>query len=117
MTPLARYRALPTEAAMEEAIREAVKPQGGRVFHINDSRRTPEMEDWVDLVIVLPRRGVVALVELKSAKRKVEPGQAALMADLQACHRLESWFVRAGEARTGEISYDDLMRWLEGETA
>lgn len=114
MTDVSRYRRTATEEEMRGAITEAVEHQGGRVFYINDSRRTPEMADWVDLVLVLPRRGVVALVELKSARRQVTPGQAALMADLEACHRMEAWVVRAGEGRAGEIEYDDLMRWLEG---
>lgn len=80
------YRDRATEAQMTETIAELVKLRGGRIWHLRDGRQAPELEDLPDLIIICPP--VVALIELKSAKRRVTLGQAAVAALLDQCDTL-----------------------------
>jgi hypothetical protein len=113
MTAIARYRATTTEAQMRDAIEQAVALKGGKLFFIRDSRATPEMAHWPDLVLMLPNCGVVAFVELKSQKRIVTAGQHGVMATLEQCRDAVSMIVRP-EPKPGEVAYAAFMDWLEG---
>lgn len=113
MTAIARYRRSTSEAAMRQAIVDAVALRGGRVFFIHDSRAVPGMESWPDLELILPDAGIVAHVELKSQRRPITPGQAEVMAMLAGCQRFESFTVRP-DPKVGETGYDALIDWLRG---
>jgi hypothetical protein len=91
------------EAQMEQTIRDLVELRGGHVFHLRDARNAPEMEGFPDLVIICPP--VLALVELKSAKRKIEPKQAIVNAMLGECTRLVTGIYRPWDL-------DDLLEEL-----
>lgn len=110
----ARYAARVTEAQMQAAIAELVTMRHGRMFHLVRSDVAPEMVDLPDLLIVDPAGQRLILAELKSAKRRVTPGQAHLMAMARECIRCEAMIVRAGEPREGEVSYDRFLEWLKG---
>lgn len=105
-----QYRLTVTEKEMEAVIRDAVGTRG-RVFHIRDSRGLPDWEGFPDLVIILPERNRVLFVELKSQKRKVTMGQAAVMIELEQCHEIEAYIVRP-KPKTGEIGFEQLMEVL-----
>ena len=81
-----------TEAQMTKTIAELVTLRGGRLWHLRDARNAPELEDLPDLIIVCPP--VIALVELKSAKRRVTLGQAAVAALLEQCDTALGGIVR-----------------------
>lgn len=106
------YQASASEAEMLNGITDAVGNRG-IVYHINDSRRTPEMESFPDTVIILPDRQTVVFAELKSIRRRTTAGQAVVMAMLAECSRAESWIVRS-VPRDGEVGYDQLIDWIGG---
>lgn len=95
---------------MEEAIRDLVKHKHGRVFHLRDASRAPELVDLPDLIVLLP--GLVALLELKSARRAVTPGQAEVAGLVASAGRVVGGIVRA-VPRAGEIGYDEMLELLE----
>jgi hypothetical protein len=105
---VARYRALPTEDEMERTIREAVELLGGRCWHVRDSRRL-DVQDMPDLLIVLPP--FVALLELKSQRRKVTPGQESVLQLLERCHIVTSGIVRP-VPKEGEMSLDEALELM-----
>jgi len=107
---ITRYRSLPREADMERTIREAVEYRGGRVWSVRDSRGLA-IEDMPDLIIVLPP--VVALIELKSQRRRITPGQAHVTDLLATCTDLVTGIVRP-IPKPGELSQDDLLAILTG---
>jgi hypothetical protein len=107
---LSVYRSLPTEDQMEATIREAVELHGGRCWHVRDSRRL-DVQDMPDLLIILPPH--VALLELKSQRRKVTPGQQSVMELLERCHIVTSGIVRP-EPRDGEMSLNEALALLVG---
>ena len=108
-----RYRERTTEAQMRDAIGTLVTLHGGAMFFVNDSRRTPEMEHWLDLELILPHLQTVAHVELKSQRRNLTDGQRHILALLRECHRSESFVVRP-VPREDEIAFDDFCNWLGG---
>jgi hypothetical protein len=81
-----------TEAEMQATITELVERKHGRVFHIRDSRFAPEMEAFPDLVIICPP--ILAIVELKSIKRRVTPNQQAVLDLLEQCTGLVTGIFR-----------------------
>lgn len=101
-----QYRRLPTEAAMEHAIRRAVSLKGGRCWHLGDARNAPELTDLTDLIVVVP--GVAALAELKSMRRVVTPGQREVADLLATVERFVGGIVRP-VPRNGEMSYDEFL--------
>lgn len=109
-----RYRALPREAGMEAAIREGVAHRGGRVWSVRDSRGLA-VADMPDLLIVVPETehypATIALIELKSQRRKVTPGQAHALELLSRCTRIVTGVCRP-IPRDGEIGYDALLHRL-----
>ena len=111
MTAVDRYRQSISEIQMRESIIELVTIRGGRVFYIRDSRGTPEMTGFPDLVLVLPDKGMVMFVELKSQKRRVTEAQQVVMWTLQQCSEVRSYLVRP-KPHEGEISFDQLMEVL-----
>lgn len=106
-----QYRRLPLEVDMERTITEAVELLGGRVFSVRDSRGL-NVQDMPDLLIILPP--VVALLELKSQRRKITDGQLDVLAMLAECDRVVSGVVRP-DPKDGEISLDEALevisRW------
>lgn len=106
---LRRYRRLPREAEMERTIREGVEARGGRVFSIRDSRGMA-VADMPDLLIVCG--STVALLELKSQRRRITAGQQHVLELLSRCDELLTGVVRP-EPRAGELSFDDALRRLE----
>ncbi len=114
-SPIERYRRAPTEASMEAAIRDLVALRHGKVFHLRDARRAPELADLPDLIVLLPpspgRPGLVALLELKSHRRPVTPGQAEVAGLVASAGRVVGGIVRANP-REGELSYDDILSLL-----
>jgi hypothetical protein len=113
LTALTRYHRSMTEAQMEDAIRDLVGTRG-RVYHLRDARNAPELADLPDLLIFAPP--VIALVELKSQRRKVAPGQAEVIGLLSRCDELIAGIVRP-EPREDEWSYDDLLALLRDRIA
>ena len=112
---VAAYRARTTEAQMEDAVRKLVALNGGRLFHLRDARQAPELEDLQDWLIVAPWLNAVVLAEAKSAKRRITPGQQAVIELCRECWRFESFVVRSVDPKPGEVGYDDFLEWLKGE--
>lgn len=106
---LPTYRRLPSEAAMEEAIRELVALKGGRSWHVRDSRNAPEMVDFPDLAILLPPYAMQ--LEVKSQRRIVTDGQKEVAGLLKACTRFVGGIVRPDPMK-GEWAYDDILDFL-----
>jgi hypothetical protein len=98
---------------MEATIREGVERLGGVCWSIRDSRGL-DVEHQPDLLIVLPP--VVALLELKSQRRKVTPGQAHVLELLAQCNTLVSGIVRP-VPKPGEISLDEALALIGVETS
>lgn len=113
MTDIATYRRSMTEDQMLAAIRDVVERRGGRVFHIRDSRRAPETADMPDVLLILPP--FVGVLELKSMRRKITPGQADVLALLEECDRLLTGIVRPERASAAEYGFDMLLDILKGD--
>jgi len=96
---------------MQAAIAGLVTMRGGKLYHVRDSSKSPELEHLPDLIILDPRAARVIFAELKSQSRTVTLGQAAVMQMLAECNRFESAIVRPSP-KPGELSYDAFMRWL-----
>lgn len=94
---------------MEATIRDAVERWGGRCWHVRDSRQL-DVEDMPDLLIAVP--GTVALIELKSQRRRVTAGQRHVLDLMAGCTRVVSGIVRP-VPRDGEMSLDDLLEMLD----
>lgn len=108
--PSAAYQQCTTEAEMEDAIRDLVALRGGRCWHVNDARSSPEMADAPDLLILLP--GAAFWIELKSQKRHVTPGQKEVAALMATVTRFVGGTIRP-HPREGELSFDELIALLE----
>lgn len=110
----AQYRKRSTEAGMTDALGELVGYLGGRMWHVRDSRQSPETEDMPDLLIIVP--GLVAVVELKSQRRQTTFGQTLvreLMHTIPDCPCVLAWHVRPEPNRVvGEKSFDQLFERL-----
>lgn len=113
-TNLDRYRASMTEAEMQKGIGDALAARAARMWHIRRSDVAPETEDLPDLLILDPLASRVVLAELKSVRRNLTDGQAAVLELARQCHRFDSFTVRSVEPRTGEVSYDQFLEWLTG---
>jgi hypothetical protein len=111
MTATAYTRSL-SETQMRLAITEAVERIGGRVFYVHDSRYAPAMTDFPDLVIILPSKGTVAFVELKSWTRTITDGQRAVLDMLDHCRGAESFIVRSEAKDVHDVGYQQFMDWL-----
>lgn len=109
-TALETYRRTITEAAMQDAIQEIVTLKGGKLWHLRDARKAPELTDLTDLIIVVP--GFASLVEVKSQRRIVTPGQMDVAALLATVTRFWGGVVRP-MPREGELSYDEFVAMLE----
>lgn len=96
---------------MREAIVAAVEHRGGRCLYLPDSRGTA-FGDWPDLTIVLGER--LILVELKSIRRTLTPGQSDMLARLAECRRVEAFVVRSEPRNAEETGYTAFMDWLAG---
>ena len=79
---------------------------------MHDADLAPELVDQPDGLIVAPWMQTVAVIEAKSMKRIITPGEAHVLALLDECHRFESMVVRPEPKTAAETSYDALMRWL-----
>lgn len=110
LTPTA-YRRRATERAMREAIQDVVAHRGGKVFFVHDSRYAPATADLPDLIVIAPWLGAVLLIELKSQRRDLTPGQAEVLALLAGCRELISGVVRP-EPREGEMGFDEFLERL-----
>lgn len=71
-----------SEGDLQTNIVDAVRKLGGLSYHTHDSRRSAR--GFPDLVIVFPRTGALAFVELKSADGVVSPEQVQWLDALQA---------------------------------
>lgn len=109
LTSIERYQRLPSEDHMMDAIRQAVAFKGGKSWHLNDARTSPELEDLPDLIIVCDEW--VGLLELKSQTRAVTAGQQEVAGMLRCAKRVVAGVVRP-MPRVGELAYDDVIRWL-----
>lgn len=105
-----KYQQRMSEADMEQSIRGAVGNKG-IVFHIRDSRNSPEMVGFPDLVICLPEKSMVLFVELKSQARRLTPDQKVVMWALEQCHEVRAYIVRP-EPKAGEVGFDQLLEVL-----
>ena len=106
---VARYRRSMTEADMEATIRDAVELRGGKCWHVRDSRRL-DVEDMPDLLIVCGH--TVALLELKSQRRRITAGQQHVLELLAGCDRIVAGIVRP-VPHEGELSLDEALHRLE----
>lgn len=109
MTSIERYQRLPSEDQMQEAIEEAVRLKGGRVWHLRDARTSPELADLPDLIIVVDE--FVALLEIKSQTRRLTPGQQEVAGMLRCATRTVAGVVRP-DPYPGEWSYQYIVDWL-----
>jgi len=75
-----------SEADLQANIVDAVRKLGGLAYHTHDSRRSAK--GFPDLVIVFPRTGALAFVELKSTDGTVTPEQVQWLAALKAGERV-----------------------------
>ena len=82
----AMFQNMASEADMQKTIEDLVEMKHGRVFHVRNTSRAPELEDLPDLIIICPP--IVGLIELKSLKRKITPGQQRVADLLDACDSL-----------------------------
>ena len=112
-TNLDRYRASTSEAAMQQAIKDILKVRGGRLWHVRDSSKSPELVNLLDWLILDPASETCYLVEAKSQRRIITPGQARVVEIASACHTFRSGIVRP-VPRPGEWSYDDFIAMLGG---
>lgn len=108
LTPLRRYHRSVTEDQMEQAIRDLIRGKG-RIFHLRDARTSPELADLPDLIVIAPP--VLAILELKSFRRKATTGQIEVMQLLADCSQLVTGIVRI-EPREGEMSFDEVLSML-----
>lgn len=108
--PAAAYQQRTTEAEMEAAIRDLVALRGGRCWHVNDARSSPEMADAPDLLILLP--GAAFWIEVKSQQRRVTAGQQEVAALMATVTRFVGGTVRPNP-REGEMAFDELIALLE----
>ena len=100
---------------MERTVRELVTLRGGRLFHVRRSDVAPELKDLLDWLIIDPAGGRVLMVEGKSSKRIITPGQRAVLDLAGECSRFEALLVRAGEPHDEtEIGFDQFISWLGG---
>lgn len=81
-----RFRNMATEDEMLAVISDLVALKGGRLWHLRDARRAPELEDLPDVIAICDNK--VLLIELKSARRKVTPGQQRVADMLDQCDAL-----------------------------
>lgn len=96
---------------MQLGIAELVGLRGGRLFHVRDARRSPELEDLPDLIVIAPP--LLGLWELKSATRRITRGQLQVAELLARCDRLSTGIVRS-VPRPGELGYDEALDLLRG---
>lgn len=112
MTPIARYRRTMREDAMQVAIEELVALRQGRVWHVRRSDVAPELVDLPDLLILDPAGNRAVLAELKSQRRSVTAGQAAVLQLAARCERFHSFTVRPEPRDETEMSYDSFLNYL-----
>lgn len=108
---LDRYRASMTEDQMQQAVAAAVKARHGEFFHVRRADASPELVNLPDWLILDPMSETVYLIEAKSQRRKITPGQAGVLALAGECNRFASGIVRP-IPRPGEWSYDAFIEWL-----
>ncbi len=99
-----------TEAELQANVVDTVRRLSGLVYHTHDSRRSAK--GFPDLVIVFPRTGALAFVELKSTDGTVTPEQRQWLAALQAGARIavrEVYLWRPEDWVSGHIA-DTLAR-------
>lgn len=116
MTPLARYLRTMREDAMQLAIEELVALRQGRVWHVRRSDVAPELVDLPDLLILDPAGNRAILAELKSQRRSITAGQAAVLQLAAQCRHFHSFTVRPEPRDETETSYDAFLAWM-GEAA
>lgn len=116
MSTLARYRRTMREDAMQVAIEELVALRQGRVWHVRRSDNAPELVDLPDLLILDPTGSRAILAELKSQRRSVTAGQAAVLQLAAQCRHFHSFTVRPEPRDETETSYDAFLAWM-GEAA
>lgn len=111
-----RWRVQMREAEMETAITELVTIKHGLVWSIRDSRGM-NVAHMPDLIVVAPwlATGTVMLVELKSQKRVLTPGQREALSILSQCSRFDSMIVRPGPRDETETDYDTFLAMLRGD--
>ncbi len=112
-TNLDRYLASSSEVDMQRAIEDLVRMRNGRLWHVRNSKASPELVDLPDLLIADPKASRVIFAELKSQSRKVTPGQAVTLQLFGECTTFESGIVRP-IPHPGEWSYDAFIEWLGG---
>ena len=76
-------------------VRELAQWCGWRVYHTHDSRRSPA--GFPDLVLV--RRPIVILAELKAARGRLTPEQRAWLEALGQCPGVETYLWRPSDWR------------------
>ena len=103
------YGSTATEHSLELAIAEYVARNGGRCWHVRDSRGM-NVVDMPDLLIILPP--MIGLIELKSQRRKVTAGQHEVLRLISECRVIESGIVRP-IPQEGEMSLDDVLEVME----
>ena len=96
---------------MERTVSDLVTLRGGRLFHVRRSDVAPELTDLPDWMIVAPHLRTVLLIEARSQKRKITPGQQGVLDQLSACDRLVTGIV-GPVPHPGEIGYDEIVALL-----
>ena len=112
MSPLTRYRRTMREDAMQLAIEQLIGLRQGRVWHVRRSDVAPELVDLPDLLILDPAGNRAVLAELKSQKRSITAGQAAVLALASQCQHFHSFTVRPEPRDETETSYDAFLAWM-----
>lgn len=97
---------------MQDAITDLVGARGGRCWHVRRSDVAPELVDLPDLLILDPRGNRAVLAELKSQRRHITDGQAAVLALAANCQTFHSFTVRPEPRDETETGYDQFVDWL-----
>lgn len=113
---VSRYHQTIREEAMREAIQDVVRLRQGRLWFVRRSDVAPELVDLPDLLILDPAGNRAVLAELKSQRRSVTAGQAAVLAMAAQCQHFHSFTVRPEPRDETDTSYDAFLAWM-GEAA
>lgn len=103
-----------SEGDLQTNVVDCARKLGGLVYHTHDSRRSAK--GFPDLVIVFPRTGALAFIELKSADGMPTSEQRQWLAALQAGARFavrEVYLWRPEDWLSGRI-VDTLTRLARG---
>lgn len=109
---IAQYKASMTEGEMQDSIRQAALQHHWRFYHTFNSRRSDA--GFPDCVCV--RDGRLMFFELKRQSGRVSMQQVLWIVELGQVPGVDAYIVRPEPRCSGEISYQDALAMICGET-